>query len=136
MDSTSEKYQPNTGEPGALTWEPTTPPTRCAICERRLGKSAHYLEETGDVPEPRQSWALCDQCYASVRARMEASPLQSPLRLRVNIGLVASERTPAARRARFGEHSDRHWERFLFWSFLLAMLAHLMLIVIIAGIAR
>lgn len=136
MDSTSESYQPNTSSPGALTLEPAVAPTRCSICQRRLGKAAHYLEETGDVPEPRQSWALCEACYTAVRAQIAASPVQSPVRLRVAIGLVASERTPAARRAHFGEQSDRHWERFLFWSFLLAMLAHLVLIVIVAGIAR
>jgi hypothetical protein len=136
MDTTSEGYQPNTSGPDAPTLEPITAPTRCSICQRRLGKAAHYLEETGDVPAPRQSWALCEACYGAVRAQMAATALQSPVRLRIAVGLVASERTPAARRARFGEQSDRHWERFLFWSFLLAMLAHLVLIVIVAAIAR
>lgn len=111
-------------------------PTRCAICERRLGNSIHFLEETGDVPEPRQSWALCDACNDAVREQMRLSPVRGSLRLRVAIGLVATERTPASRRARFGQLNDQHWERLLFWAFLTFMLLHLALIVIIAQIAR
>lgn len=111
-------------------------PTRCAICQHRLGRSIHFLEETGDVPEPRQSWALCDTCNDAVREQMRLSPMRGSLRLRVAIGLVATERTPAARRARFGELSDQRWEKLLFWAFLLFMLGHLALIVIIAQIAR
>ena len=111
-------------------------PTRCAICRRRLGNSIHFLEETGAVPEPRQSWALCDSCNGAVREQMRQSPLRSDLRLRVAIGLLATERTPSARRARFGELSDQRWEALLFWAFLLFMLAHLALVVIVAYIAR
>jgi hypothetical protein len=50
--------------------------------------------------------------------------------------MVSTERTPAARRARIGQMSDRNWEAFLFWTFLLAMLAHLGLIVFVASITR
>lgn len=109
-------------------------PTRCAICQRRLGSSIHFLEETGDVPAPRQSWALCDACNDAVRAQMRAAPIQGDLRLRVAVGLVAAERTPDARRANFGQLSDQRWESLLFWTFLLFMLAHLALIVVLAHI--
>lgn len=136
MDSRTDNCPSPTHIPGVLTLEPAVAPTRCSICQRRLGKTVHYLEETGDVPEPRQSWALCETCNAAVREQLATTALRSPVRLRVAIGLVASERTPAARRSHFGQMSDRHWERILFWSFLLAMLAHLVLIVIVAGIAR
>ncbi len=111
-------------------------PTRCAICQRRLGNSIHFLEETGDVPEPRQSWALCDACNDAVREQMRLSPVRGSLRLRVAIGLVATERTPDARRSHFGELTDQRWEKLLFWAFLLFMLGHLALIVIIAQIAK
>ncbi len=111
-------------------------PTRCAICQRRLGRSIHFLEETGDVPAPRQSWALCDSCNDAVREQMRLSPVRGSLRLRVAIGLVATERTPSARRARFGQLTDQRWESLLFWAFLLFMLAHLALIVFIAQIAK
>ncbi|HEU0028950.1 MAG TPA: hypothetical protein VFQ25_17725 [Ktedonobacterales bacterium] len=111
-------------------------PTRCSICQRRLGRSIHFLDETGDVPEPRMSWALCDTCNTAVREQMRQSPLQGPLRLRVAVALVSTERTPAARRAHIGQMSDQHWETLLFWAFLLFMLGHLVLIVIVASIAK
>jgi len=111
-------------------------PTQCAICQRRLGNAIHFLEETGAAPEPRQSWALCDACNDAVREQIRISPVRSDLRLRVAVGLVATERTPSARRARFGQLSDHHWEALLFWAFLLFMLAHLALIVFVAYIAK
>jgi hypothetical protein len=111
-------------------------PSRCSICQRRLGRSIHFLEETGDVPEPKLSWELCDACNSAVREHMRQSPLQGPLRLRVAVALVSTERTPAARRARIGQMSDQHWETLLFWAFLLFMLAHLVVIVIVASIAK
>ena len=108
-------------------------PARCSICERRLGQSIHFLDETGDVPEPRMSWALCDECNAAVREQMERGPVRGALRLRVAIGIVATDRTPTARRARIGELADKHWEALLFWAFLLFMLGHLALVVIVAS---
>lgn len=106
---------------------------RCSICERRLGRSIHFLDETGDVPEPRMSWALCDECNLAVRDQMERGPVRGALRLRVAIGIVSTDRTPHARRARLGEMTDQRWEALLFWSFLLFMLAHLVLVVIVAS---
>lgn len=108
-------------------------PARCSICERRLGRSIHFLDETGDVPEPRMSWALCDECNAAVRDQMERGPVRGALRLRVAVGIVSTERTPTARRARIGEMTDRRWEALLFWAFLLFMLGHLVLVVIVAS---
>jgi hypothetical protein len=105
---------------------------RCAICEQQLGSTLNYLEETGDVPEPRQSWLLCRVCDEAVHQQRERSPLRSPLRLRVAVGLVATERTPAARRARFGQLSDLTWERLLFWSFIIAFAVHLAVMVFVA----
>ncbi len=111
-------------------------PAHCSICQRRLRRSIHFLDETGDVPEPRMSWALCDACNSAVREQMTQSPVRGALRLRVAVGLVAAERTPAARRARIGQLSDQHWESLLFWAFLLFMLGHLALIVFIASIIK
>jgi hypothetical protein len=109
---------------------------RCGICSRRLGSSVYFVEETGDVPEPRGSWALCRACNDAVHEQLEASPVRSPLRLRIAVGLVATDRTPAARRARFGELSDRSWMKLFFWLFLITMLIHLAVIVAIAGIIK
>jgi len=109
---------------------------RCSICSHRLGSSVYFVEETGDVPEPRGSWTLCRACNDAVHEQLEASPVRSPLRLRIAVGLVATDRTPAARRARFGQLSDRSWMKLFFWLFLITMLVHLAVIVAIAGIIK
>jgi hypothetical protein len=67
---------------------------------------------------------------------MESSPVRSPLRLRIAVGIVATDRTPAVRRARFGQLSDRSWMWLFFWLFLITMLIHLAIIVAIAFIIK
>ena len=121
--------------------EPHTAPSMrgerlsCTICQRRLGRSIFFLEETGDLPTPRQSWTLCKDCNDAVKLQMATTPLRTPLRLRVAVGIVATERTPVARRARWGKLTDSQWTTLLFWSFLLAMLVHLAIIVFVATLA-
>jgi hypothetical protein len=106
---------------------------RCAICERRLHATLVYLEETGgDIPEPHRSWLLCASCNEAVHEQLQRAPVRSPLRLRVAVGLVAAERTPTARRERFGQLSDLSWERLLFWSFIIAFMLHLAVMVFVA----
>lgn len=128
------------GSPSELgdVGQPEAPPRklRCSICERRLGRSIVFLEETGDVPEPRQSWVLCQACADAVREQMKHAPVSGPLRLRVAVGVVSTDRTPAARRARRGQLTDAQWMKLLFFAFILAMLAHLALIVVVAGLAH
>lgn len=115
----------------------TTPdPRRCSICRRRLGRLLFFIEETGDVPEPRGSWALCERCNEAVHVQMEQSPVRSPLRLRIAVGMVAAERTPEARRARFGQLTDDSWVKVFLWLLPITMLIHLAIIVLIAGIAK
>ncbi|MGH2514504.1 MAG: hypothetical protein ACRDHP_02510 [Ktedonobacterales bacterium] len=109
---------------------------RCDICNHRLGGTVSYLEETGDVPDPRQSWVLCTECNGAVHEQMERAPVRSPLRLRVAIGIVSTERTPTARRAHLGQLSDTSWMKLFFWLFLITMLVHLAIIVAIAGIVK
>lgn len=109
---------------------------RCDICARRLGGTVSYLEETGDVPDPRQSWVLCTECSGAVHEQMDRAPVRSPLRLRVAIGIVSTERTPAARHSNFGQLSDTSWMKLFFWLFLITMLVHLAIIVAIAGIVK
>jgi hypothetical protein len=109
---------------------------RCSICEHRVGGSVTYLEETGDVPDPRQSWTLCQTCAAAVRVEMERSPVLGALRVRIAVGLVAAERSPRAwRRPRSGMTDDA-WLHFLFWGFGIAMFVHIVVIAWIATLIR
>jgi hypothetical protein len=67
---------------------------------------------------------------------MERAPVRSPLRLRIAIGVVSTERTPSARRMRRGQSSETSVIKVLVWLFLITMLVHLAIIVAIAGIAK
>lgn len=109
---------------------------RCSICTRRLGNNIVSLDETGDVPAPRQSWLLCGVCDTAVHAEMERSPLRTPLRIRVAVGMVAAERSPKAWRVPRVGMSDDAWLSFLFWGFGIFMLIHLAVIAWIAVIIR
>ena len=109
---------------------------RCAVCLRRLGQDISYLEETGEVPAPRQSWVLCGECNRAVQAELERSPVVGALRVRVAVGIVASERSPRAiRRIRAGM-SDDGWLMFLVWGFAIVMVLHLFVIAWIAYLIR
>jgi hypothetical protein len=109
--------------------------TRCSICVARIWFDPVYLMEPEGVPEPRLSWTLCKGCYHALLNEIHSSPVRSPLRLRIAIGLVASERWPQAYPTRIKTFvSDRKWIVFIAVGFIIAMLIHLVLIVMIAAI--
>lgn len=109
---------------------------RCAICRKRIWVGAITLYDPAEAPEPQQLWVLCKSCHAAVQAELERSPLRGPMQVRVAVGLVAAERWPRARRRFDGEREDRVWIAFLYWGFAGAMLLHLVLIVLLAQLAR
>jgi hypothetical protein len=92
--------------------------------------------EPEGVPEPRHAWMLCNDCYQALVIEMRRSPVRSPLRLRIAMGLVASERWPQSRSSSRSVLNDRKLILFIAWGFVVAMILHLVLIVMIAAIAR
>ena len=108
---------------------------RCSICDRRTWLHATHLVEPPGVPEPRQSWTLCKRCHAALLAEMERSPVLSPLRLRIAMGIVASERSPYIYAPTHKPLTERNWIVIIAWMFGIAMLLHLVLIVMLAYIA-
>ncbi len=108
---------------------------RCSICRKRAWLRVAHLEEPLGVPEPRQNWALCKRCHATLLAEMERSPVLSPLRLRIAMGLVAAERSPDAYAPTRRPFNDRTWIIVMAWGFGIAMVLHLVLIVMLAVIA-
>lgn len=92
--------------------------------------------EPEGVPEPRRSWILCNDCYQVLLIEMRRSPVRTPLRLRIAMGLVATERWPQSHSSYRSTLNDRKWILFIAWGFVVAMLFHLVLIVMIAAIAR
>lgn len=109
--------------------------TRCSICERRTWYRSIPLIEPEGVPVPRHEWILCKSCHQEVLAQLNISPVRSPLRLRIAIGLVAAERSPYAYAPSRKPLTDRSWIIIMAWGFGIAMLLHLLLIVMLATVA-
>ena len=108
---------------------------RCSICESRLRHKFISIREPEGVPEPRQEWTLCKRCREELLDQLRISPVRTPLRLRIAIGLVAAERSPYTYAPTRKPLSDRSWIIIMAWGFGIAMLLHLVLIVMLATIA-
>jgi hypothetical protein len=107
---------------------------RCSICIRHVWLDPIYLTEPEGVPEPRLSWMLCKRCHEVLNEEMQRSPVLSPLRLRIAMGMVASEYWPHAYPTRMRAYiSDRKWIVFIAVGFIVAMVVHLALIVMVAA---
>lgn len=111
--------------------------TRCSVCSHRIWFRPIRLIEPEGVPEPRLSWALCKYCYKALLLEVRRSPIRSPLRLRIAMGLMAAERWPQAYPTRVRNYvSDRRWIIFIAVGFIIAMIVHLALIVAIAPMMK
>jgi hypothetical protein len=108
--------------------------TFCSVCDNRIWFGPIQITEPEGVPEPRLSWVLCKECHGILLTEVRRSPLRSPLRLRVAMGLIASERWPHAYPSDARQRlSDYRWIVFIALGTFIAMLLHLVLIVLIAG---
>ncbi|HLY31777.1 MAG TPA: hypothetical protein VKQ36_12180 [Ktedonobacterales bacterium] len=126
-------------------------PTRCSICTHRLGKTLFQIDDTLDLGTSdssgapaddapfaaafrRQSWFLCKECYMDVEREVRRAELQTPFRVRVAIGLVASERSPQLR-PRIWEgrywNNDKHVEAWLWWMIIVVAFGHMVVFIII-----
>ena len=109
--------------------------TCCSVCGSRIWFDPMHLIEPEGVPTPRLSWTLCKACYQALLVEMRRSPIRSPLRLRIAMGMVAAERWHQAYPTKVHRYiSDRKWIVFIAVSFIVAMLIHLALIVVVAGL--
>ena len=108
----------------------------CSICTSHIWFESIPLFEPEGVPEPRRSWTLCKSCHRALLAELRRSPIRSPLRLRIAMGLVAAERAPMAYPRSNSFMNDKRWILVMAWGFGIAMLLHLVLIVMIASMAR
>jgi hypothetical protein len=91
--------------------------------------------EPAGVPDPRRHWILCSDCHVALLEEMRRSPIRSPLRLRIAMGLVAAERSPQANQRSYRAMNDHTWILILAWGFGIAMILHLVLIVMLAFVA-
>ncbi|GAC1424075.1 MAG: hypothetical protein PVS3B3_22280 [Ktedonobacteraceae bacterium] len=107
----------------------------CSICNGRVWFHPLRITEPEGVPEPRLSWTLCKPCYRALLDEMRVSPVRSPLRLRVAIGIVASERWPQAYSTRVRMYlADRRLLVFIAVGLIMTMIVHLAILVSIAAL--
>ena len=109
--------------------------THCSICNGRIWFHPLRVIEPEGVPEPRLRWTLCKPCYHALLEEMRVSPVRSPLRLRVAIGIVASERWPQAYTTRVRMYlADRRLMVFIALGLVITMIIHLAILVSIAAL--
>jgi hypothetical protein len=107
----------------------------CSICNNRIWFSPIRIREPEDVPQPRLAWVLCKECHGALLDEVRRSPIRTPLRLRIAMGVVAAERWPHGYPTKIQQiASDRRLVVFMAVSFIVAMLLHLGLIVFIASL--
>ncbi len=109
--------------------------THCSICTGTIWFHPIALKEPVGAPEPRREWVLCHSCHAALLAEMHRSPIRSPMRLRIALGMVASERSPKA----YGLSSHIRDQRRFVWIacvLIVAMLLHLGVIIYLATIMK
>lgn len=116
---------------------------RCDVCGQPLGAHGYYVCEEPEAivaleaPDPPREWTLCRECSEAVSRRVERMTLPTPRRLRVAVGLVASERsTPEAIRARAPDaareqRADRRSVRLLIWIFAIFFVVHALAFVVV-----
>ena len=108
--------------------------TYCSICNNRIWFSPIRIREPEGVPQPRLAWILCKECHGDLLDEVQRSPIRTPFRLRIAVGIVAAERWPHGHPTKTQQAaSDRRLVLFMAFSFIIAMLLHLALIVMIAG---
>jgi hypothetical protein len=66
------------------------------------------LQECLNLPVAPQTWLLCEGCAAAVVTEMARSQLNTPLRVRVAVGIVASRRKPRRHHRLFDRE---YWEQ-------------------------
>ena len=109
----------------------------CDICGQPLGAHGYYVQEEPEAPDPPQGWTLCRECSEAVWRHVEGMALPNPRRLRIAVGLVASERaTPEAIRARAPDaardrRADRRTEHMLIWLFAIFFLVHALVFILV-----
>jgi len=109
--------------------------THCSICNGRIWFHPLRAIEPEGVPEPRLTWTLCKPCYHALLEEMRVSPVRSPLRLRVAVGIVASERWPQAYTTRVRMYlADRRLMVFMAVGLIITMIIHLAILVSIAAL--
>jgi hypothetical protein len=114
-------------------------PLRCSICTSFIWLHPIALKEPVEAPEPLQEWVLCKPCHEALLVEMSRSTIRSSVRLRIAMGLVASERSPKAYHVhrQLGEQWEFQREFTWFvWLLVLFGLLHLVILVILLAVPK
>lgn len=109
-------------------------PERCAICADYIWRPI-VLKEPPEAPEPRHEWLMCSYCFKALLNQIIRSPLSSPVRLRVAVGILAAERSPFAYYMSEQRAFQREFNWFM-WAMVLFTLSHLVIFIILFAVAR
>lgn len=105
-------------------------PARCSICRGLIWFRPIVLKEPVGAPEPRHEWVLCKPCHDALLVEMRRSPIHSPVRLRIAMGLVAAERSPRAYNISTHVREQREFA-WIVWLLILFALLHLVIFVVL-----
>lgn len=114
-------------------------PVRCSICTNAIWFAPISLTEPIEAPEPRHEWILCKTCHEALLLEMYRSSISLPVRLRVAVGLVASERSPHAYTTNTHIREQREFQREFVWGIRLMVifaLLHLIIFVIVLAVPK
>ncbi|MFL5592513.1 MAG: hypothetical protein ACJ8DI_33360 [Ktedonobacteraceae bacterium] len=114
-------------------------PIRCSICTSFIWFHPIALKEPLGVPEPRQEWVLCKPCHQALLLEMRRSAIRSPARLRIAMGLVAAERSPAAYQLSTSVREQQAFKRefaWAIWFMVLFTLLHLVIFIILLAVPK
>ncbi len=88
---------------------------RCSICTSSIWFTPIALTEPVEAPEPRHEWILCKSCHRALLVELRRSTVGLPVRLRIAVGLVASERFPFAPDMRTRGREQREFQQEFTW---------------------
>ena len=110
-------------------------PVRCSICTSFIWFHPIAHKEPVEAPEPRYEWVLCKPCHEALLVEMRRSSIRSPARLRIAMGLVASERSPKTYHMREQREFQREFAWFV-WLLVLFALLHVAILVILLAVPK
>lgn len=110
-------------------------PRRCSICTCAIWLHPIAFKEPASVPEPRREWVLCKNCHEALLVEMRRSPVHSPMRLRIAMGLVAAERSPKAYNVSSHIREQREFT-WIIWLLIFFALLHLIMFVVLFAAPR
>ncbi len=94
------------------------------------------IKEPIGAPEPRQEWFLCKPCQQALLLEIRRSSIDSPVRLRIAVGLVAAERSPHVSTPLREQQAFQREFAWVMRLLVLFALLHLVILVILLAVPK